>query len=239
MTPRGMIQTEIEAPLFHAYGEDVFALDFKLDAEGRAEVGALGDGAADPDVARKIGHFGGIEEGVAAGIADHGVFGGAKTVLGGESIEVGNIFELTISVGGAHGESPVAFGLRGGAARKAHDDGRNIFTGEAVAEEKIFGSPGLGHLGDGGDLRIGVGGVGEKRVGIGGGGGNFELRRGFGYGWIDVFRAHDPAGAEEQDNQDREQSTYQAERGGVTTGTPRGGAGDSRNLRHLCFETVW
>ena len=214
-------------------------MDFQLDAEGRAEVGTLGDRAADPDVPGEIGHFGGIEEGVAAGIADHGVFGGAKTVLGGEFVEVGDVFELTISVGGAHGESPVAFGLRGGAAGEAHQNGRNIFTGETVAEEEVFGSPGLGHLGDGGDLRVGVGGMGEKRVGIGSGRRNFELRRGFGDGRIDVFRAHDPARAEKEHNQDREQSTNQAEHGGVAAGTPRGGAGNSWDLRHLCFEAVW
>jgi len=197
-------ESEIHSPqdsgLFHADGEDVFALDFELDAEGRAEVGALGDGAANPDVAGEIGHFGGIEEGVAARIADHGVFGATKTIFVGEFVEVGDVFELAISVRGVHGESPITVRLVRRAAGEAHEKRGNIFAGEAVAKVKIFGGPGLGHLGDGGDLRIGVGSVGKQCAGVGGGRRNFELRRGFGDWRIDVAGAHDPAGAEEQDD---------------------------------------
>lgn len=43
--------------LFGADGEDLFVVDLNLDAEGRANVAALNDGATNPDIAGKAGGF--------------------------------------------------------------------------------------------------------------------------------------------------------------------------------------
>ena len=66
---------------FGADGQDLFVLDPNFDAEGRANIAALDDGTADPDIAGEVGGFEGIVEGVAAGIADEGMIGGAVVVV--------------------------------------------------------------------------------------------------------------------------------------------------------------
>ena len=46
--------------LFGTDGEDLFGLNLDFDAEGRANVAALDDGTANPDVARKVNGLEGI-----------------------------------------------------------------------------------------------------------------------------------------------------------------------------------
>lgn len=111
--------TYIETKLLHADGEDVFALDLEFDAEGRAEIGALSEGAADPDFAGEQRHFGGVEDGAVAGIAYHGVLGAFEVVIVGEAVEVGDEFHLAIAVGSFESESPITAGLRSRAAGKS------------------------------------------------------------------------------------------------------------------------
>ena len=47
---------------FGADGQDLFVLDSNFDAEGRANIAALDDGPADPDIAGEVGGFEGIVE---------------------------------------------------------------------------------------------------------------------------------------------------------------------------------
>ena len=48
-------ESRIRAGLFGAGGQDVFALDLDFHADGRANIAALDDGAANPEIAGKIG----------------------------------------------------------------------------------------------------------------------------------------------------------------------------------------
>lgn len=155
----------------------MFALDLEFDAKRRANVAALDDGAADPDVAQKAGSFQRIVESVAARIADEGMIGSAKAVFCFQLFKVGDVFELAGTVRGFARKSPVA-GWRGGrTSRKTNDGGRDVFAGEAVANEEIRGRPGLGEIGNFGDSGIGLRGMRERCGGIGSGRWNFDLGR--------------------------------------------------------------
>ncbi len=95
--------------LFGADGKDLLALDFDFDAEGRADVAALDDGAANPDVVGwKADGVERIEQSATARIADEGMSGMAEIVIVAESFEIADIFELASAVGRFAGEGPIA-----------------------------------------------------------------------------------------------------------------------------------
>jgi hypothetical protein len=98
----------LQQELFGTNGEDLFALNLEFDAERRADVAALNDGAANPDIAGKAGGPQRIVESVAAGIADEGMSGGTKAVFSLEFIKVGDVFECTWAVGSSARKSPIA-----------------------------------------------------------------------------------------------------------------------------------
>src|SRR5271170_2687956 len=93
--------------LFGADGQDVFAANLDFDAEGRANVAALHDGATNPDIAGQIGGLEGIVEIVAAGIADQRVVRGAIAVIVAKFIHVGDVFEQTRAVGSFERKAPI------------------------------------------------------------------------------------------------------------------------------------
>ena len=167
--------------LLGANGEDLLALYLDFDAEGRANVAALDDGAANPDVAGagKIGSDEGIVESVAAGIADERVFGGAVVVTCAKSVDIADVFEFAGTVRGFAREGPIASDRGGRAGREANDGSGNIFAGSQIGNEKIDGGPRLGKIGNLRDHRIGFVGVRQKGIRIGGSGRHFELRSWF------------------------------------------------------------
>ena len=69
-------------------------------ADGGTNVAALDDGAANPEIAGKIGGFERIEQDTGAGIADQGVSRGFVTVFLTQLIEVTNIFQLARAIDG-------------------------------------------------------------------------------------------------------------------------------------------
>jgi len=77
----GAGRTKRQRELFGADGEDLLALDFDFDAKGRADVAALDDGAAHPDIAGKIGSFQRIVESVAARVSDERMIGAREAVF--------------------------------------------------------------------------------------------------------------------------------------------------------------
>ena len=96
-----------EKELFRADGEDLFALDLELNAKGRANVAALDDAAANPDVAGKAGSFQGIVKRAAARIADEGMSGSAKAVFCFQLFKVGDVLEMAGAVGGFARKGPI------------------------------------------------------------------------------------------------------------------------------------
>jgi hypothetical protein len=93
---------------FGAHGEDLLALNFDFDAEGWANVAALDDAAAHPDVPGKIGCFERIVESAAARVADKRMIGAGETVFVTQLAQVGDVFELAGAVRSFAGEGPVA-----------------------------------------------------------------------------------------------------------------------------------
>src|SRR5690242_6726757 len=149
--------------LLRADGEDLLALDFDFDAEGWADVAALNDGAAHPDVAGKIGRLQGIVESAAAGVAYEGVIRARKSVVITEPVHVGNVFELAGAIGSLSGKGPIAGGKSGRASWQADNRCRYVFTREAIAHKKVSGGPGLGKIGYIGDDRVRLGSMGQQR----------------------------------------------------------------------------
>src|SRR5579863_6865575 len=90
----------VVAELFGAGGEDVFALDLDFYADGGTDVATLDDGAANPEIAGKIGGFERIEQDTGAGIADQRMSRGFVAVFLAQLIEVTNIFQLAGAVDG-------------------------------------------------------------------------------------------------------------------------------------------
>ena len=225
--------------LFGADGEDLFGLDFDFDAEGRADVAALDNGAANPDVVgRNAGGAQGIVERAAAGIADERMIGTLEIVFVAKLAEVRNVFELAIAERSFAGEGPIAGGGSGGAAGKANDGGGNIFTGEFVADEEIGGGPGLGKIRDFGDRGLGFGGMREGGVGVWRRRGNFELRGLLNDRLLHGLGMGKPAnGDEEYDTGHyKGQENRQQRDGGSATRT---WATDARDLRHVGFQVSW
>src|SRR6266403_3249746 len=123
--------------LFRTHGEDLFALDFDFDAEGWTDIASLDYAAAHPDVAGKIGSLQRIVESAAARIADEGMIGAGEAVVLAKPFQVGDVFELAGAIRSLTRESPVARGKSGRAGGQADDRRWNIFTGQAIADEKV------------------------------------------------------------------------------------------------------
>ena len=106
----GRVGPRQQRGLFGADGEDLLALDLDFDAEGRANVAALDDGAAHPDVAGKVGSFERIVQSAAARIANQGVIGPREAVVVAEPFQVGDVFQLAGTIRRLAGEGPIACG---------------------------------------------------------------------------------------------------------------------------------
>jgi hypothetical protein len=131
------------ASLFGTDGEDLLALDFDFDSQGRADVTALDDGAAHPDVARKVGSLQRIIERAAARVTDKGMAGASETVVAAEPVQVGDIFELARTVGSLAREGPITCGKSGRAGGQPDYRGGDIFTRKAIADEEVGRGPGF------------------------------------------------------------------------------------------------
>jgi len=153
----------------------LLALDFDFDAEGRANVAALDNAAAHPDVARKIGGLERIVESAAARVADERMIGAREAVVVTELVEVGDVFELAGAKRSFAGEGPVARGKSWRAGGQADDRRGNIFTGEAITNEEVGGGPWLGQVGNGGNDWVGFRSMGQQGSGVRRRRRNFEL----------------------------------------------------------------
>src|SRR5260370_28244574 len=91
--------------------EDFPALNLDFDAEGRTQIGALYDRSTDPDASRKIGQFERVKDSAAAGVSDHGMFGGAKTIVIFQLVQLRDVFELAIAVRRILCKGPITAGL--------------------------------------------------------------------------------------------------------------------------------
>jgi hypothetical protein len=211
-------------------------LDFDFDAEGGADVAALDDGAANPDVVwRKADGVEGIEERAAAGIADKRMIGVAEIVIVAKFFQVADIFELAIAEGGIAGEGPIPGGKAGGARGQAYDGGGNIFASEVIAHKKIGGGPGLGEFADIGDHGIGIAGVGQSGVGIRRRRRDFNLGRLLDNGLLDGFGARKPTdGDDEYEAENREGDNKRKQR--IGRGAAGAVAANAWNLRHFGFQ---
>lgn len=86
----------------------MFALNFNFDAEWRANVTALHDGAANPDATGKAGGPQGIIKSVAARIAHERMIRMAIVIVSAELFEVADEFEQAVAIGSYARESPIA-----------------------------------------------------------------------------------------------------------------------------------
>src|SRR5882724_3895986 len=87
-----------ESSSFRPDGEDLLALDFDFDAEGWADIAALNDSSAHPDIAGQIGSLEGIVESAAARVADKRMIGAREAVVITEPVHIGDVFELAGTV---------------------------------------------------------------------------------------------------------------------------------------------
>ena len=132
---------EIARELLCADGEDLLAVNLDFDAERGANVAALHDGAANPDVAGQVDGPKRIVKGVSARIAHKRVSGVAIVVILAELVEIADIFELAVAVGSFAGESPIAGRDGGGTGGKPDNGGGNEFSGHEIADEEVGGRP--------------------------------------------------------------------------------------------------
>jgi hypothetical protein len=183
--------------LLRADSEDLFVLDFNFDAEGRANITALDDGAADPDVTREVGGLQRIVESAAAGITDKRMIGEAVAVLLAELIEVTDVLEGATAIGGFAGESPVACGSSGGAGGETHDGRRDIFACGEIADKEVGRGPGFGQIREISDDRVVMIRVGEGSGGVWRRRRHLDLRSRFEVNRLDGARMRKPADAEE------------------------------------------
>ena len=73
-------------------------MDFDFDAERRANVAALNDSPAHPDIAGQIGSLERIVKSAAARIADKGMIGAGKAIVVPEPVQIRDVFELAGTV---------------------------------------------------------------------------------------------------------------------------------------------
>ncbi len=186
----------------------MFALDLEFDAKGRANVAALDDGAANPDVAGKACSSQRIIKCAAARIADKRMIGRAKAIFGFQLFQVGDVFEWAGAIRRSARKSPVGVRRSGRTSRKTNDSRRNVLAGKAVANEEIRGRPGLGEIGNLCDGRIGLGGMRERCGRIGSGRGNFDLGRRLDTGEFGGLIMAEPTAAEKKEYAKDEKANY-------------------------------
>lgn len=97
--------------LLSPHREDFLALHFDFDAQGRPKVGTLDDTSAHPNAPGKIGQFQRVKHRAAAGVSDHRMFRGAKTIVGSQFIQIDDVFELAIAERRFLREGPIAVRL--------------------------------------------------------------------------------------------------------------------------------
>ena len=227
------------ARLFRADGLDFFALDADFYAERGADVGALHDGAANPDVAGKIDGAERIVKGAAARVADEGMAGAAVVVIGAQLIEVGDVFEFAIAVGRLTREGKVTRNRSGRAVRKPDDGTGNVLAGQLVADEEIDGRPGFGEVADLGDRGILFVGVREEGVRVGGWWRNFDLGSGLGLrGVLEGLGAREKPDREEETEAEDGDADDQGEEG-VAAPRTRVGLIHTRNIGRVGLKTRW
>lgn len=198
--------------LLGPYRQNIFALNLDLDTQRRTKIRSLHDGAAHPHIPWKIGRLERVEDRSAAGVSDHGMFRAAKAVLVFQLIQIRDVLELAIAVGRVQGKRPVAARLGNRARRQTNEQGRDVFARLAVANIKLFGGPGLGHLRYAGNPWRGFGGMRKQGTWIGRGSGNFDLRLLFGLRRSHMFRPKGPASGQKNDEQDGEETNDQPNR---------------------------
>src|SRR6266850_2294606 len=182
--------------------ENFLALNLYFDAERRAEIGALHNAAAHPDsTAGKIGGFERVKHRAAAGVSDHGMLRGAEAVIIFQLVQVGEVFELAISERGFLLEGPVAACLGRRACRQTNEKRGDVFSSEAVANEKLSRGPRSGHLRRVGDPGLRIGGMREQSAWIGRRRGNLDLRLLFSGLWFHMFGAKGPSCSQENDEE--------------------------------------
>jgi len=203
-----------------------------LDAEGRANVATLNDGAADPEVGGQAGSSQRIIECATARIPHEGVTGSAITIVCFQLLQVGDVFELARAIGGFARKGPIAVRRGRGTYGKTHDGSRSFFTREVVANEEIRRRPGLGESGNLGDGRVNLRGVREQSGRIRSGRGNFKLWRRLDASEFGRLIVAEPTAADENDyakdddaNNER-QKRIEAMRLGRSLG-------DARDIRHV------
>jgi len=208
-------------------------VDLDFYGEGRANVAALDDGAANPDVAGEVHSFEGIVECAAAGIADERVRGGAKIVVLAQLVQILDELERASAARRLMREGPVTCRERGRAGRKADYGGRNVFAGGEVADEEVRRRPGLGKVCDIRDNRMGFVRMWQQGSRVRRGRRNFNLGRG-----LDAYRC-DRLGMSEPAHRQKKQyaknddtSNERKKRVRARSARRRRHTGD---LRHVCL----
>ena len=208
-------------------------MDFDFDAERRANITALNDGTSNPDVVgRETAGAKRVVKGTATGITNQGMSGIFVTVLIAELVEVGEVLELAVAVGGFAREGPVTGRSRGRPGRKPDDGGRNALSCEPVAHEEVGGRPWLGEIGNVGNARIGLGGMRQGGIGVGWRRRDFDLRSGLDLSLFGRFRSGKPADGTNDNNPDDGQADNERKQR-IGSGPARTGRRNAWNVRHF------
>ena len=141
-------------------------MDLNFDADRRANVAALDDGAANPEIAGEVGSLQRVVENAGARIADQRMIGRFVAVVLAQLVEIVDVFQLTGAVDGFAGKCPIRRALRRGTGGEADDGRGDVFSGDGVANEENSRGPGFGKIIDIADYRICFGGVRQQRVWI-------------------------------------------------------------------------
>lgn len=163
--------------LLHAQGLNTLCLELELNAKRRPQVRTLHYRAAHPHIPRQIRQPQRIVESTAAGISYHRVSGSFIVVIIPQFREVLHIFELAIPVGSIHRKSPIAVRLTRGTPRQSDQESGDVFSGEPIANVKLFRGPRLRHLLEGRDFWILLAGMRQHGFRIRSGRRNFDLWR--------------------------------------------------------------
>src|SRR5258708_5210543 len=133
------IQHNARMESFNAVGGDEAAVFFHVNRNGRPQTSALHDFAPDPNVAAKRADLQGIVDSAGAGTGHHGV-GSAVPVLLRELLQVGYIFEVTLSE-----RFPERKGPQDSTGEADHHR-IQMFVRERPYKGELFRRPGLGKL---------------------------------------------------------------------------------------------
>jgi hypothetical protein len=134
------------------------------------------------------------------------MFGLAESVFILELLEILDIFEAAIAIGGAHGKRPIASGLIRSADWQTDYQGGNRFAGHAIAIDKLFGGPGL-QFGNGSDYWILFGRDRNRSGEVRDWRGNFELG-GWSGGRITMAGLREELASNEDCGEDSDQTAY-------------------------------